>query len=145
MNRDEYARCPIDQSALDPEPDDRKLTCRTCEGAFVSEAEVSRMIGEITHSEPKPLVFETQREGELVRTCPRCLNQMEKLALHGIQLDRCEPHGLWFDPEEMQRILNEVGLGSVPKMQLHEKIMTGAFGAGFIAINLLRFIFFMQK
>ncbi len=64
---------------------------------------------------------------------------------HGIQIDRCEPHGIWFDAEEMQRILNEVGLGHIPKMQLHEKIMTGAFGAGFIAINIIRFIFFMPK
>jgi TFIIB-like protein len=145
MNRDEFAKCPLDQSALDPDPDDRKLTCRTCEGAFVTEAEVSWMISEITHSEAKPLELDKQLEGELVRTCPRCLGQMEKFALHGIQIDRCEPHGLWFDPEEMQRILNEVGLGAVPKMQLHEKIMTGAFGAGFIAINVIRFIFFMPR
>ena len=144
MNRDEFARCPLDQSALDPDPDDRKLTCRTCTGALVSETEVSRLIGEITQSEPQPLALGTPLEGELVRTCPRCLNQLTKHALHDIQVDRCEVHGLWFDPEEMQRILNEVGLGQVPRMQLHEKIMTGAFGAGFIAINLIRFIFFMR-
>lgn len=144
MNRDEFARCPLDQAALDPDPDDRRLTCRTCTGAFVTETEVARLIGEITHSAPAPLAFSAPLEGELVRTCPRCLTRMDKHALHGIQLDRCEAHGLWFDPEEMQRILNEVGLGTVPKMQLHEKIMTGAFGAGFIALNLIRFIFFTR-
>lgn len=145
MNRDEFATCPIDQTALDPDPDDRKLTCRSCTGAFCTEAEVAWVIGEVTHSEPKALALEPPRDTENPRTCPRCTNQMTKHLLHGIQVDRCEPHGIWFDAEEMQRILNEVGLGQVPKMQLHEKIMTGAFGAGFIALNVIRFIFFMPR
>ncbi len=141
--RDEFATCPIDGTALDPEGP--KLTCRQCTGAMVPEADVAKVIAEIKHTQPEALSLEPPRDSESARTCPCCTEQMTKHMLHGIQIDRCEQHGIWFDPEEMQRILNEVGLGTVPKMELYEKIMAGGFGAAFIAINVIRFIWFFPR
>jgi Zn-finger nucleic acid-binding protein len=145
VNRDDFATCPIDKAALDPEPDDRRLVCRTCTGVFVTEDHLSWIIGQVSESEPTPVVLEPPRDGEAVRTCPRCANQMTKHVFYGIQIDRCEAHGLWFDAEEMQRVLNEAGFKDTKKMDLPHKIVAGTMGAALIAFNVIRFIWFFPR
>jgi hypothetical protein len=44
----------------------------------------------------------------------------------------------------MQRILNDVALGQVPKKQLHEKLATGVFGVADIAAKLVDLILFVK-
>ena len=40
------------------------------------------------------------------RECPRCPTKMASVALYGVALDRCPEHGIWFDGEELGRVLN---------------------------------------
>ena len=142
MNRDEFATFPIDSAALDPDPDDRKLSCSRCRGALVTEAEVARVLAELLrHDEPKPLSFDKPIGSEPLRTCPRCLQAMTKHGLYGIQIDRCEAHGLWFDSEEMARVLNEAGMRVVKKERFREGLKAAAITTVFIGAQLIQFLF----
>ncbi len=142
MNRDAFATCPIDKAALDPDPDDRKLSCSQCRGALVTEAEVSRVLAELLlHDEPKPLELDKPTETAPLRTCPRCQQTMTKHGLYGIQIDRCEAHGLWFDSEEMARVLNEAGMRVVKKERFREGLKAAVITTVFIGAQLIQFLF----
>lgn len=43
------------------------------------------------------------------RLCPVCEQRMSSVTLERIPLDRCDKHGIWFDPEELQRVLEHAG------------------------------------
>src|SRR5439155_19200657 len=44
------------------------------------------------------------REGE-PRRCPQCTADMVTVSLDGVALDRCEGHGIWFDAQELEDVL----------------------------------------
>jgi Zn-finger nucleic acid-binding protein len=49
-----------------------------------------------------PLVFHPRTTGRKERMCLRCDKPMERVSLgHGVPVDRCATHGIWFDPEEL--------------------------------------------
>lgn len=140
--RDGFPTCPVCTAALDPDPDDRKLTCRRCTGGFVTEAEVSRVLAELLHhGEPAPLPLEPATETAPVRTCPRCTSAMTKHALHGIEIDRCEVHGIWFDADEMQRVLHEAGMVPVKRERFRENLKAVVITAAFVGAQLIQFLF----
>src|SRR4051812_23664654 len=39
------------------------------------------------------------------RPCPMCTAGMQTVGLAGIELDRCAPHGIWFDATELDAVL----------------------------------------
>jgi Zn-finger nucleic acid-binding protein len=42
-----------------------------------------------------------------VRACPECATAMETVKLGTVALDRCEPHGVWFDAKELAALLGQ--------------------------------------
>ena len=42
-----------------------------------------------------------------VRRCPQCGAAMETVALGSVALDRCAPHGVWFDAKELAQVLGQ--------------------------------------
>jgi Zn-finger nucleic acid-binding protein len=42
-----------------------------------------------------------------VRACPECAKAMQTVKLGTVALDRCEPHGVWFDAKELAALLGQ--------------------------------------
>lgn len=42
-----------------------------------------------------------------VRACPECGANMQTVKLGTVALDRCEPHGVWFDDKELAALLKQ--------------------------------------
>lgn len=44
---------------------------------------------------------------ERARPCPECAAPMQNVKLGTVALDRCEAHGVWFDPSELAALLGQ--------------------------------------
>lgn len=56
------------------------------------------------------------REGRLYRPCPRCgalMNRQNYGRSSGVILDVCSAHGVWFDADELERLLTWVRRGGI--------------------------------
>lgn len=105
--------CPACNSAL--REFHTRLVCDACEGIMMSLADLSHGIFDMTSLEPA-LSFDKEADGK--RQCPRCDQAMKRcevrIELEGhiekphVELDRCDAHGLWFDKEELGRVLEKV-------------------------------------
>ena len=54
--------------------------------------------------------------------CPSCEKPMETWMLHEVPMDRCGPHGLWFDRTELQRVLFLSARGDVPSTPAEQDV-----------------------
>lgn len=150
--RDEFANCPRCAAGLDEKG--TRLVCTRCEGSLVPEHDVSVLIADIETvnlgepTAPTDIPLEPQlaaSKSELVLTCPRCMTQMTKHSLHGLTVDRCLQHGIWFDGEELQAALAAAGISAVEtkrKAPTGNKVAFGLSMAALIALNVIRFIYF---
>ena len=48
-------------------------------------------------------------EGASTIACPECYATMQAIVLHGVHLDRCPQHGVWFDIGEITEVLRTTG------------------------------------
>ena len=46
-----------------------------------------------------------------IKICPICTKEMTKDSLNGIIVDRCSPHGIWFDKGELKSVVDFVKSG----------------------------------
>ena len=100
---DSAMNCPICQKALVQAG--RTWKCAGCDGAFV-EAEV--LVPMLEQSASTLVEIEWQPSGEEhVRACPECATAMQTVKLGTVALDRCEPHGVWFDAQELAALLKQ--------------------------------------
>ena len=74
----------------------------TCGGTWVPEAAFVEMVAVMR--EGRVIIPWQERAGD-ERPCPQCHARMTPCALRGVALDRCDPHGIWFDDAELQRVL----------------------------------------
>ena len=73
-----------------------------CGGAWLSEAKLVEMAQDRKGSMVAlPWV---PRSGDH-RACPVCATEMLAVTLLKVELDRCAAHGVWFDAEELQKVL----------------------------------------
>lgn len=93
----------------------------SCGGAWVPESALVSMAESMTGT------FITipwkPRKGS-VRSCPQCGQGMVPVSVESIALDRCMSHGIWFDPDELQAVLQRASKfpeGGVPE----ERFPTG--------------------
>jgi Zn-finger nucleic acid-binding protein len=79
-------------------------TCERCGGAWM---EVADFLAELRRAQPALAVEELMEhnDGSPRRPCPRCGETMSIVWLDYLQLDQCEPHGVWFDRGELDRAL----------------------------------------
>jgi Zn-finger nucleic acid-binding protein len=148
--RDEFPTCPRCKGALDAAG--ARLICKQCQGALVTEPEVSQLIADIVGNvvstmgwsgkvaEPQPLVLEA-REGGAGLVCPRCASAMQAHKLFGIAVDRCGEHGIWFDKTELEGALQAAVTANRPRSTVGEKVFGGVFITAYIAANILAFLF----
>ena len=83
----------------------RTWKCETCDGAWVRSEVLVPML-EQTASTLVELPWQPNIEPH-VRACPECAASMETVKLGTVALDRCEPHGVWFDPSELASLLKQ--------------------------------------
>jgi Transcription factor zinc-finger len=61
------------------------------------------------------------RKGE-ARACPTCGDAMEAVSVKNIALDRCDKDGVWFDADELQRLL--LHASKFPKAKVEDRFPT---------------------
>jgi Zn-finger nucleic acid-binding protein len=96
-------QCPICKTPL--ELAGRTYKCESCDGAWV-RADVLVPLLEQSASTLVSLEWEPSGEDH-VRACPECGTAMQTVKLGTVNLDRHEPHGVWFDTKELGELLGE--------------------------------------
>lgn len=96
-------KCPSCGASL--EQAGRTFKCEKCDGAWV-KAEVLVPLLEQSASALVSLPWQPNTEDH-VRACPECSMNMQTVKLGSVALDRCEPHGVWFDAKELGDLLGQ--------------------------------------
>lgn len=80
------------------------LHCDRCAGAWM---EVAAFLADFRAAHPDRHVEELMEhnDGTPRRPCPVCGETMAIAWLEFLQLDQCEPHGVWFDKGELERAM----------------------------------------
>ena len=79
------------------------MLCAQCQGHWVA-ADVLREMTEARIVPRRPVDIELVPEQRPPLACPTCEKPMETWTLHGVAIDRCDGHGLWFDRTESCRL-----------------------------------------
>jgi Zn-finger nucleic acid-binding protein len=79
-----------------------RWACAACGGCFVEDAALSAMVIEMTGRPWQPPAVQG---GPGERACPVCDKPMIVEVLEAVTIDRCEGHGAYFDPDELQAAL----------------------------------------
>ena len=79
-----------------------RWACDACGGCFVEDAALSAMVIEMTGRAWQPPAVQG---GPGERACPVCDKPMLVEVLEAVTIDRCEGHGVYFDPDELQTAL----------------------------------------
>lgn len=86
----------------------RRLVCPGCRSCLVPDADVDAAIRAMAGDEAPGARFTlVPITGGFARPrpCPRCAAVMAPCMLAAIPIDRCAAHGLWFDHDELERVL----------------------------------------
>lgn len=79
--------------------------CARCDGAWVM-ADV--LVPMLEQSAAALVALDWQPDGDPhARACPVCGTAMATVKLGTVVLDRCEPHGVWFDARELAALLKQ--------------------------------------
>jgi len=79
-----------------------RWACPGCAGSFVEDAALVAMVSEMSGA-PFELPPPSGKPG--ARACPVCGDAMTVEQLERAAVERCARHGHWFDPDELQRVL----------------------------------------
>src|SRR5690349_20185811 len=98
-------------------------TCPRCGGNWIAERPFLWML-RATPTAQRPDVLLEHNDGSPRRRCLHCGELMNIVWIDWLQLDRCEPHGIWLDPGELERALHS--RTDMPKISdEHEARMKG--------------------
>jgi Zn-finger nucleic acid-binding protein len=98
----------------------RTFKCEHCDGAWVKDEVVVPLL-EQSASALVELPWRPNAEDH-VRACPECNESMQTVKLGTVALDRCEPHGVWFDAKELAALL---GQAKSFRVGSHEEVHVG--------------------
>jgi Zn-finger nucleic acid-binding protein len=113
--RDLHWRCPRDGAALE---ETHALghafrRCPGCRGAFVDVVTFTHMLEAMGGLMPLPERLDVARP----LGCPACAAPLARQHVATpdgpVELDTCAQHGLWFDANELQRVLEAAGLAGL--------------------------------
>jgi Zn-finger nucleic acid-binding protein len=85
--------------------------------------------------------------GQSKIACPDCYATMQAITLHGVHLDRCAQHGVWFDIDEMTDMLRNSGKlaptesASTDKPSAASKVGEAAAGVGAVILDAVGAVF----
>lgn len=109
MYRDQRERCPrcgvelVDARAA--------RGCPNCRGLWVALPDLLEMATQM-NAGPYAVQLPFVKSAHQPMPCPTCTELMGTWSLFDVQLDRCEKHGIWFDPDELAQILLAVWVRS---------------------------------
>jgi len=104
--------------------------CHACGGVWVAQADFETIAGD--HEERGGVLGVLPGEGPKgpvrmeevrYRPCPRCgkfMNRTNYARTSGVILDVCKDHGLWFDRDELRRVLQFIEAGGLDKNRARE-------------------------
>jgi Zn-finger nucleic acid-binding protein len=124
-HRDEIIACASCQTGLDPRG--TRFICGKCGGALVTAAELEFMMNEMSPDDQRPLDQRLLPGSAAARLCPRCPTQMKPVSMYGVTLDHCEAHGVWFDGEELAKVLHENGEAYAGR-QFSDRVQSNSLG-----------------
>ena len=99
----------------------RTYKCEQCDGAWV-QSEVLVPLLEQSASALVELPWQPNTENH-VRNCPECAAAMPTVKLGTVALDRCEPHGVWFDDKELAALLGQARTFRVEHHEHHRGLL----------------------
>jgi len=109
--------------------------CTQCNGNWLDVDRLHHMAAEM-HSPPRQvkLVFDADPRPRIA--CPACGFDMDPWKVHGVPIDRCVKHGVWFDRDELQQVLQGVVLPAQPaRVQLAgEPVSSSSSGGDFLGL-----------
>lgn len=65
-------------------------------------------------------VFETSVRYRPCAQCGKFMNRINYARISGVVLDTCKEHGLWFDRDELRRVLAFIEGGGLDKARIHQ-------------------------
>lgn len=71
-----------------------------------------------------PKAYDPTESPVYYRPCAQCgdlMNRFNFAGCSGVILDVCKPHGVWFDPDELRRIVEFIRSGGLDLARQHEK------------------------
>lgn len=74
---------------------------------------------------PRPQVSDPQSSPIIYRPCAVCgelMNRFNFASCSGVVLDSCKPHGVWFDPDELRRIVEFIRGGGLDLAREKERL-----------------------
>jgi Zn-finger nucleic acid-binding protein len=83
--------------------------CPHCAGSWISVAAIGEHVARAQHT-PRPKL-DWQSDPRDAIACLECGKPMETLKLFAVPVDRCAPHGVWLDREELDAIVKHAGTG----------------------------------
>ncbi len=84
------------------------LCCEACKSIWIREPEFLSLMEEVRPGRDNTLLV--HNDGTERRRCPTCSETMDIAWMLFLQMDRCEEHGIWFDPGEFnQALAGDVG------------------------------------
>lgn len=150
VHRDQpHPKCPRCKTALDTLGKGR-LACGHggrdgdgC-GVLVREDSLREAIVEGTATTPDTFVLELKPEKDpgVVIECPECGMPMKHHELYTMHVDRCSEHGIWFDRDELAHVLATAKPYDKNAGDRLRLAVGGLAGAGLIALQIVRFIWF---
>ncbi len=99
-------RCPQCSVALD---ETSRPQCPQCGGTFASNTELDEMLN-VEDNRREARARRTMADWALgddlsERQCPACDKPMFRATMERVLVERCADHGVWFDRDELQRVL----------------------------------------
>jgi Zn-finger nucleic acid-binding protein len=122
--RDPERACPACNATL--REFRQRLCCDSCNGIMLAMADLASAIEQLTRLEPVIEFLDDPMRGAAgARMCPHCHAPMKTCRLDvqlqehrpklKPELDRCDAHGVWFDNEELAKVLEVLRRAVSPK------------------------------
>lgn len=118
--------CPRCQTPLQVQNADRLVMncCYQCGGLFLDGASSKRVVDAV---DPNAVAAANQVSQyaranvatDAIAPCPMCNKALDKMPIPNanVTVDVCREHGVWFDRDELQRVVQAVGQQPVPAPQ----------------------------
>lgn len=102
MYRDEREKCPRCKGELVDAGSVR--ACPECQGQWV-DAQILVDMAVNMQTVPVPIQLQWVADSHEKLACPTCGEAMEGWRLYHVPIDRCPQHGIWFDRDELLKVL----------------------------------------
>jgi Zn-finger nucleic acid-binding protein len=83
----------------------RQLRCQKCKGLWLGHGEVAKILEDAGAEQSSPLSMYTDQIEKSALVCPHCGEGLDRHLVDKVELDACAGHGLWFDRDELGKIL----------------------------------------